>query len=185
MTHPSVLDRAASAEQTDLRQTARFTASRLWPWVPALLLTTLIGVQMTVLASVLDDPTFATEPDYYRKAVDWDARMARERQSQALGWTARARAEARSPNVSQLTVRLVDAQGMAVSGARVHASAFHNARSAHARELMLVEVSPGVYGADLGSSRPGVWELRLAAQRGPDSYETTLRFELERARSSP
>jgi nitrogen fixation protein FixH len=185
MTHPSELDRSGPAEQTGLRQTAGFTADRLWPWVPALLLATLIGAQMTVLASVLDDPTFATEQNYYRKAVDWDARMARERRSQALGWTARAGVETASPNGSQLTVHLVDAQRMAVSSARVQASAFHNARAAQARELALVEVSPGVYAADLGAARPGVWELRLAAERGSDSYETTLRFELEPGRSGP
>lgn len=180
MTHS--LDLGAPAERTDPPQTSRFTLGRLWPWIPAILLTTLIGAQMTVLASVLDDPTFATERDYYRKAVDWDARRATERRSQALGWTARAGVEARSPNVNPLTVRLVDAHGAAVSGARVHASTFHNARAAHARELALSEVSPGLYGADLGPARPGLWELRLAAERGPDSFEATLRFELERSR---
>ena len=186
MTHSSTLDLGERAPRAGTRSPmSRRPSGGIWPWVPALLLATLIGTQMTVLVSVLDDPTFATEPDYYRKAVDWDARMARQRQSRALGWAARASVESPSPDARELMVHLVDARGLGVSGARLRATALHNARAASPLELAPREVSPGVYRADLGPARPGLWELRLAAQRGEDSYDTTLRFELEPTRSAP
>jgi len=157
----------------------------VWPWVPALLLTSLIGMQLAVLSSTLDDPTFATEADYYRKATDWDAQQARARQSQALGWTARARVEASAGAGHALSVSLEDARHAAIDGAEVRAIAFHNARAGQPRELILPELSPGVYRAELGAARAGVWELRLSAKRDPDRYETTLRFEIDPAGGSP
>jgi nitrogen fixation protein FixH len=156
----------------------RFQAARLWPWVPALLLVSLIGTQLTVLASVLDDPTFATEGDYYRKAVDWDAHMARQRQSQALGWTARVRTGEPEAAGRAVAVTLVDARGEAVRGARAHGIAFPNTRAAQPRELIFEEAAPGVYRVLMPAERAGLWELRLSAARGSDAYEATLRFEL-------
>ncbi|HTV17066.1 MAG TPA: FixH family protein [Polyangiaceae bacterium] len=152
--------------------------ARLWPWVPALLLVSLIGIQLTVLSSVLDDPTFSTEPDYYRKALDWDARQARMRQSQALGWTARAALDETAPPARAVSVSITDALGDPVSGAVVRATAFPNARAGQTRELSFREAAPGVYRAELGPARPGVWELRCSAERGAQRFESTLRLEL-------
>jgi nitrogen fixation protein FixH len=157
---------------------AFIVSGRIWAWVPGLLLAGLLGTQLFVLRSALDDPTFATEDDYYRKAVDWDAHMARERQSVALGWLATAQVTAAPGARRALAVRLRDARGGAISSAQVHAVAFHNARAAHPIALELGESAPGEYGADLGVARPGLWELRLSASRGGDSFETTLRFEV-------
>lgn len=185
-THLSATElRVAITESSRASPSRRPAAVRLWPWVPALLLGALIGTQLTVLASALDDPTFATEDDYYRKAVDWDAHMARQRQSQALGWTARTRVDAPAPGGRGVSIELLDARGARVNGARVQAVAFPNVRAARPLEIALAETAPGVYHADLAAARAGLWELRLSATRGSDAYETTLRFELmpeERAR---
>jgi nitrogen fixation protein FixH len=162
----------------------RFRA-RIWPWVPALLLVSLLGTQLAVLSSALDDPAFATEPDYYRKALDWDTQQARARDSQALGWTARASADGTTHATRAVSVSLTDAHGAAVSGAAVQAAAFPNARAAQARALTFREASPGVYRAELGAARPGVWELRCSAMRGQERFESTLRFELDAAGGEP
>lgn len=151
----------------------------IWPWVPALLLGSLLGTQLGVLSSTLEDPSVSTEPDYYRKALDWDARQARLRQSQALGWAARASDGGASPGGREVQVSIVDAHGAPVSGATVRALAFPNARAGQPLELSLRESSPGVYSADLGVARPGIWELRCSATRGQQQFESTLRFELE------
>ena len=150
----------------------------IWPWVPTLLLVSLIGTQITVLSSVLDDPTFATEPDYYRKALDWDAQQARARQSQALGWTARASIDGVTATVRDISVSIIDSRGSPVSGAAVRATAFPNARARQVRELTFREASPGVYRAGLGPAWPGIWELRCSATRGEQRFESTLRLEV-------
>ena len=151
----------------------------VWPWVPALLLLSLLGTQLAVLSSALDDPAFATEPDYYRKALDWDTQQQRARASRALGWTARATADGTAPSERVLTVSIADAGGQPVSGAVLHAVAFPNARAGQARELSFRATAPGVYRTELGAARPGVWELRCNAVRGQERFEPTLRFELD------
>jgi nitrogen fixation protein FixH len=157
-----------------------------WPWVPALLLGTLIGVQLLVVSATIDDPTFSSEQDYYRKAVDWDAHMARLRASRALGWSAHVSVEqAASPGARTLSLRFEDAAGAPLSGAALEAVAFHNARAASPRALDWREVAPGLYHAELAPARPGLWELRLSAARGADRYEATLRFEAPLERSAP
>jgi nitrogen fixation protein FixH len=158
-----------------------FLSSRaaIWPWVPALLLVSLLGTQLAVLSSVLDDPGFASEPDYYRKALHWDTQQARARESQALGWVARASVVGATPAARAVSVSITDASGAAVSGAAVRATAFPNTRAGQARELSFREVSPGMYRAELGAARPGIWELRCSATRGQARFESTLRFELE------
>jgi nitrogen fixation protein FixH len=162
----------------------RLATARFWPWVPAFLLVSLIGTQLGVLSLVLDDPTFATEDDYYRKAVEWDARMARERQSRALGWTARASVASLAGGDATLSLELQSTRGP-VSGAEVHGAAFPNARAGGPSELSFEESAPGVYRAKLSAPRAGQWELRLLARQGTDAYETTLRFEVVREKVTP
>lgn len=176
--HPA-LDLVAPPRRAAMLPFFRSRAS-IWPWVPALLLVSLLGTQLAVLSSALDDPAFATEPDYYRKALDWDTQQALARGSRALGWTARASAGA-THGTAAVTLALGDASGAALGGAAVRALAFPNARAGQARELAFREVSPGSYRAELGSARPGIWELRCSATRGQERFETTLRFELEAA----
>jgi hypothetical protein len=157
-----------------------------WAWAPVALLVALIGTQVTVLAAVLDDPTFSTEPDYYRKAVDWDAHMTRVRESQALGWSVRAQVEppgSGSRRTPSLTLALSDRHGGPVAGARVQALAFYNARAARPLVLAPTEVTPGRYRTDFDAHHPGVWELRLTAERAGEHYEAHVRLDL--ARESP
>jgi nitrogen fixation protein FixH len=181
--HPA-LNLHAAPTSGSRRSFPRFRAG-IWPWVPALLLVSLLGTQLAVLSSALDDPAFATEPDYYRKALDWDMQQSRARASQALGWVARARADGATLAAQTVSVSITDAQGAAVSGAALRATAFPNTRAGQARELSFREVSPGLYRAELGATRPGIWELRCSAARGPARFESTLRFELGAAGAQP
>jgi len=152
---------------------------RFWSWVPVCILVGLLGTQLVVLANVLEDPASAVERDYYQKALDWDAHQSRQRQSLALGWRALAHSEIdpRSGH-ARLRVRLLDASGHPVTGARIGAVGFPNARSNQIRQLVLAEALPGQYEAELGSVRPGLWEFRLTAVRGAERFEQSLRLEL-------
>lgn len=176
---PPTLAARALPDGVPPRRAARSRAA-LWPWVPALLLVSLLGTQLAVLSATLDDPAFATEPDYYRKALDWDSLQARARQSQALGWAARATAVPgeRASGAVSISLAIDDGHGLPVSGAAVRAQAFPNVRARQVRELGFREASPGVYVAELGAARPGIWELRASAARGEQQFETTLRLEL-------
>jgi nitrogen fixation protein FixH len=149
---------------------------RLWAWVPALILGGLLGSQLVVLSQVLEDPGYAIERDYYRKAVSWDAERARERQSQALGW--RAMCEVTGLQPRNLHVQLADARGLPVTGAQVRVEAFHNARAGHVLVLTARELAPGRYEAAFDAWRSGAWELRIHAQRGVEVFARVVRLDL-------
>jgi nitrogen fixation protein FixH len=151
----------------------------VWAWVPALLLVSLVGTQLIVLAGVLEDPSFAIEKDYYQQAVDWDAHQARQRRSRTLGWQATAVAgPLATSGLTRLSVQLRDAAGEALVGAQLSMLAFANTRSAQGVREVLRETTPGLYEASLGRARSGLWEVRLNAVRGSDVYEQVLRLDL-------
>jgi len=171
---------------TTSRRGAVFSKGWLWAWGPGLVLAALIGTQLTVLHSVLDDPSFALEPDYYRKAVAWDARRDLERASQALGWHAQlAAAPAPQARGIELRVQLSDARGGPLGGAAVRVQAFANARAARVLEASLVESTPGTYTGEVPSSVLGLWEFRLEATRGADRFAEVLRESVAPRQVSP
>ena len=163
-----------------------FSSGRLWAWAPGVLLSGLLGTQLTVLHSVLDDPSFALEPDYYRKAVAWDAQRALERGSRALGWHATLVAEP-APQARGLAIRvqLLDARGEPLRGARLRLAAFSNARAARVLEASPSETAPGTYTAEIPSSVFGLWEFRLEATRGPDRFAEVLRQSVSPGQGLP
>jgi FixH protein len=168
------------------RLAALYSSGRLWAWAPGVLLAGLLGTQLTVLHSVLDDPSFALEPDYYRKAVAWDAQRELERVSQALGWHAAISAgPAPRARGLGLQLQLRDAQGDPLTGAAVHVTAFANARAARVFEAPLLETAPGTYAAEIPSSVPGLWEFRIEAARGADRYAEVLRQSVSSTQVSP
>ena len=52
--------------------------------------------------------------------------------------------------------------------------AFPHARGEERMRVDLAETAPGHYTTRAGMVRTGIWELRLVAQRGDDSFTTTL-----------
>ena len=160
--------------------TGLFAGGRIWAWVPALLLGGLLGTQLTVLHYVLDDPSFALESDYYRKAVSWDAQRALDRESAALGWQAQLTATP-AAHRTLLRVQLKDSGAGALAGATVRLQAFANARAARQFEVALAETLPGSYEGELPSAADGLWEFRLQVTRGTARFAKIVRLSVEAA----
>lgn len=149
-----------------------------WPVAVALVLAASAGSNIWVMFVAKADPAFAVEPDYYAKAVGWDARMAQERLNSALGWRATASLTLARPGVPGLiTVHLTDAAGRPVTGATLSVEAMHNARASQRYEAALQPRNHGDYAAPLDAHRPGAWEVRLAATRGEEHFTNILRID--------
>ena len=123
----------------------------------------------------LDDPGFAVEPDYYKKASRWDDHKRDQARSLATGWRATLAAE---PSGSGLRVSLFDARGEPLKGAQLVAQAFANARAADVRQLTFNESAPGVYIAKLLDRHSGLWEVRVHAKKGDQTYDLVQRVDL-------
>ncbi|MEL6188604.1 MAG: FixH family protein [Myxococcota bacterium] len=145
-------------------------------WFPYFLIALLlvsVGSNIYLIVRANSDPNFAVEPDYYAKAVDWDASQAARADSEALGW--RVAVEATRTG---LAVEIRDALGRPVQGADVRLEAFPNAFARERMHAELVEDDRGRYVLRRPFPRSGIWEYRLAAVRGDDTFLHVAREEL-------
>jgi nitrogen fixation protein FixH len=156
-----------------------------WYW-PAIIVALLVGSAGANIAFMIvanRDASFAVEPDYYRKAVEWDRTMAQEARNAELGWTVSARLEPADAGRARLVTLVRDRAGAPLTGAGVLVEAFPSVR---AREIASVALEPtgdaGVYAGRLPSARPGLWELRVRVTRGEEVFTRTLSQDLGAAR---
>lgn len=167
-----------------------------WPLLIGLALAFTVGVNVVMLFAAGSDPNgTVVEPDYYRKAVEWDRTMARRAASAALGWTASATlgaigdaADAASATGATtgagpgdgtrvLSVELRDASGAAIADADVSATLIHNREASTPIVLALRAAGDGRYIASGALVHAGQWEVRVVGRRGDARYETSLRVE--------
>lgn len=151
-------------------------AGRRWPAIIIGLISLNMCIVAVTVVCAVRDKSFAIEPDYYKKAVEWD-RTARERdRGVAMGWdVAVTLLEPRQG--ARLPVLRVSLQGPAVAGgtptpmdgAQVQVEAFAQARSGQRVSAAAEGVGGGVYEVEAPVTRGGVWEVRLKVKRGPDS----------------
>jgi hypothetical protein len=148
-----------------------------WPWIVIALLVATAAGQGVILYAATHDRAMAIEPDYYRKAVAWDAQMALDSAGRRLGWTAAAAIGAVDESGADVTVRLADSAGAPLPRARLRVTAIHNLDGARHVEGTLVERADGSYAARLPLHRAGLWEVRVDALRGRDHFTTSLRTD--------
>lgn len=150
----------------------------IWPIAMAALLAAVVVSNIWVAVIAADDPSFAIEPDYYRKAVAWDSVMAQADHNAALGWTLTPQLGAfGADSGAALQVSLTNAAGEAIRDAAITVIALHNARAGDARTVALRADGDRGYVAMLPVHRAGQWELRFDVVRGADRFTANRRLE--------
>jgi hypothetical protein len=162
------------------------SSGRRWPWgIGAVLVITVAGNGIVYWAAN-DSDAAAVEPDYYRKAVEWDSTLAQGERNRTLGWRVDADLGPREPAGGRsLSVRLRDAAGLPVSGAAVGLTAIHNTYAAHPVEARSVTDAGGEARMEVPLGHDGLWELRFVVTRGADRYTATLRRDTALPGHSP
>lgn len=130
-----------------------------------------------------DDPAFGVEPDYYEKAVKWDATAAARASADQLGWAVDATLGpiVGVSNERELRISVRDRAGGGIEGATIRAEVFAHARSASRQEAGLTALSPGEYGARIVAPRAGLYEVRLDIVRDGSRAEVTRTIEVPTA----
>jgi len=147
-----------------------------WPFLLVALLASGVGANLYLLARAVGDPSFAVEPDYYAKAVAWDDHQAQARENVELGWSVQIEVApaALATGRARVVAKLTDRDGRPIGGATVALEAFHNARAADRLEATLSESAVHDYVAEVAIVRPGLWEFRVTARRGGDTYTAVI-----------
>ncbi len=169
-------------KEQEKRSTTDSRTPRFAPWalLPVALLAGSVTLVVTMVTISANDPGFAVEPDYYDKAIHWDAKRAQDATNAELGWQLSwafqpPKLASRSAVVA---LQLADADGIPITGAVLTVKAFHNARAGNIQELSLREVSPGRYEAPFDLHRGGLWECRLTASHHGRTFTQTHQTEL-------
>lgn len=154
------------------------TPANRWPVaITAVLLAQVaFGVWMSRVAG--SDPHFAVEPNYYARAINWDATMAQSRKDKALGWTAMATFEHGATGPVTLRVALRERSGAPIAADSVTAQALAVAHAGTVDTLTFTKNGEG-YTAALPNASRGIWEFELRAVRGADVFTDKLRTELQ------
>lgn len=150
-----------------------------WPAFVVGLLALGVGFNVVLLVVATNDPSFAVEPDYYKKALAWDDAMAQERANMALGWQARVTtAPAVDEGAMEVVARIAAPDGSSVLADEVTVEAFHNARASQVVTATLERRGDGTYAAAMPMRRPGMWEFRLAARKGEDHFTQVIKQDV-------
>lgn len=148
--------------------------ARRWLW-PAIVMG-FIGLQGTMSGVLIffavNDATFAVEPDYYHKALQWDRTVAERRESAASGWKADLQIARIHPVLRQHRVRceLRDAAGAPIEAEAVQATALHHAHGDVHHEWVLRRTQAGRYEFITELPHDGYWELRVRAEAGGQTF---------------
>jgi len=151
-----------------------------WAFVPvALLLSSAVGVGSMAIVAVRD-PHFATEPDYYQKAIRWDRTQAQAATNQRLGYVVKVPGALPidQHGHASLELALSDRLGKPVNGARLTAEAFANAYSSEQMPMVLEEKSPGRYSARFAVHHLGQWVFEVTGTAGGEHFTADVRADL-------
>lgn len=152
-----------------------------WAFVPAGLLITMLAGLLTLATIAADDPSFAVESDYYKKAVSWDRELEQQGENARLARKVTLETRSLPKQTVALALRVTDARGEPLDGAKVELEAFPNARAGQRQRLVFTEGLHGAYSAELPLTRTGLWELRLTVSRGEDRTTHVMRVEFDGA----
>ena len=154
------------------------TDAQRWPTIIITVLVAQIGFGIWMARLAGSDPHFAIEPDYYNKAVNWDARMAQSRADRALGWQSTATLSRGTSGAGILDVSLTDSLGTAVVADSVLVEAMPVAHAQRVTRLTLTSEGAGYRGTLPDAGTAGLWEVRVRALRGRDIFTANVRAEM-------
>lgn len=152
-------------------------ASRRWPLLVITALAAQMGFGVWMMRVAGSDPNFAIEPDYYARAVHWDARMEQARRDLALGWRAVATLTRSAGQPTSLVVSVVDSLGAPLVIDSLRADVLPVAHASRTRTLTLARVGEK-WEAQLRDAETGLWETNIRAWRGRDVFTARVRPEL-------
>ena len=120
-----------------------------------------------------------TAENYYEKGLRYNETLREEQRQTELGWRADLTFASRGTAAGRLEVRMVDAAGRPLDGLGIEGVVARPTHEGLDQPIALKPVGDGRYRTDLTLPLPGMWELRLRAGNGRDSFKFRRRLRLE------
>lgn len=163
---------------TNTKQDGRVVSRRSWwpspqvRWpmtIIGLILMNVCVCGITVYSAIASSSGATVEPDYDRRALNYDATAREIAASDKLGWASDVKVS-QGERGGELLVTLTTRDGRAVDDADLRAVLFHQAHADQQQAVKLLPESAGVYRASFRCDRAGYWEVRITAQRTGERF---------------
>jgi nitrogen fixation protein FixH len=156
-------------------------AAMIWPGIIIGLLAAQMLLLLTMAYIATSDRSFAVEPDYYQKALNWDQLAAQNRMNEQLGWSAHIQVSDAADLMKRrdVTCTLTDDSGEPLSGVTVELVAFPHARGEERMTLGLAEQNEGKYATNMPITRTGLWEFRITASRDAHRFTRVIQQQVD------
>jgi len=161
-----------SIRNTTDESTSRWKAY-FWPSFVIALLSGQMILILSMVYLATSDQSFAVEPDYYQKGLNWDDIAAQRRHNEELGWKIKLQT-----SDDRLRCTLTDRNGQPLDNALVDLIAFPHARGMQRDLIMLEPAGDGVYTAPVQFSRAGLWEFRFVIRHDGQTFTHTEHREI-------
>jgi nitrogen fixation protein FixH len=156
-----------------------------WPIGITAILGGTVALNVWVMRLANADPSMVVEANYYAKGIHWDDEMAQARRNVTLGWSVEPSLAPVGPSQrAELRVAVRDANGAALTDARVTLEAFAVARSASMFDETLAR-DGDAYHTTLPVTTTGQWELRFTVVRGDQRFTAVKRVDAVRLAVAP
>ncbi|HMR08894.1 MAG TPA: FixH family protein [Polyangiaceae bacterium] len=149
----------------------------LWPYLPVLLLGSMVAGLLLMIRIATDDPHFAVETEYYQKALDWDQTQAQAEKNRALGWKVELVTKAVGSR-TELRARVLDKAGQPVPTGKVSVEAFANVAAGARTKLSLQRSAGGDYRGQITPKHFGLWEFRFVVLGPGGPFTQTIRADV-------
>jgi len=141
-----------------------------WPVIIAGALGLHVLAMMVMVSFATSNDSYAVEPDYYRKALNWDDKRAQDHRNNELGWQLTFAVKPVDPGIDPtLRVDLVDEHDTPIYEARVEVEAFSNIRRDVVHHATVAPSNEG-YEVSMPMHGNGRWEFRFVVTRGDDVF---------------
>lgn len=161
------------------------TAQLLWTGL-ILMFFVLQAVLWTVAISMTaGDSSHAVVSGYDEQALKWDEVQQQRHASDALGWDSEIHVDPVSDVRGNriVTVSIRDQSEQPIERADVSIKVFHRAHAAHAQQLALKAVGPGIYSGSLNVQNSGQWRFSGLAETNDGQYLFEQQMEIDSNRN--
>jgi len=161
-------------------------AKLFWVTLVVLLLTLQVLIGAAAIYLSTGDRSVAVVPDYHRAALDWDNTKAANTAAQRLGWnlTLAASDVADGRGMRAMEIQISDAEQQPVDALRVNGRIYHHARGGEIETIRFRSIGDGHYLAMAPMARPGLWQVDVNVDGGPERISLSQTLDVSAPKSS-
>jgi nitrogen fixation protein FixH len=148
-------------------------------WIPACffaMFAVVIAVNATMILVGMSSWRGLVTTDAYEKGVAYNKAIQAEAREDALGWTVDLAVDSPAPRTAEVTVALSKPDGSPLYADRVEVGFVRPTQAGYDSVHRLTALGGGRFGKTVELPLPGLWELRIAAQKGGDAVRVSRRI---------